>query len=50
LPQSPVTSNEPEEEITLIPYAGAKLRITAFPQLGSEPAVPKVSITISLSS
>ena len=34
VPQSPVTSNEPEETITLVPYASAKLRITAFPQLG----------------
>ena len=33
LPQSPVQSNEPEEELTLIPYAAAKLRITAFPEL-----------------
>jgi len=33
LPPSPVTSPEPEETITLIPYAAAKLRITAFPQL-----------------
>jgi DUF1680 family protein len=32
LPQSPVKSDEPEETITLIPYAAAKLRITAFPQ------------------
>jgi hypothetical protein len=32
LPQSPVVSNEPIEEITLLPYAAAKLRITAFPQ------------------
>ncbi len=33
VPQSPVSSSEPEETITLIPYASAKLRITAFPQL-----------------
>ncbi len=31
LPQSPVASDQPEETITLIPYAAAKLRITAFP-------------------
>ena len=35
LPQSPVASDQPEETITLIPYAAAKLRITAFPQLKS---------------
>jgi hypothetical protein len=28
--QSPVTSDQPEETIALIPYAAAKLRITAF--------------------
>jgi hypothetical protein len=33
LPESPVSSDEPEESIVLIPYAAAKLRITAFPQL-----------------
>jgi hypothetical protein len=31
LPQSPVVTTEPEETVTLIPYAAAKLRITAFP-------------------
>ncbi len=33
VPQSPVTSDQPEETIALIPYAAAKLRITAFPWL-----------------
>jgi len=32
VPQSPVVSDQPEETITLIPYAAAKLRITAFPR------------------
>jgi hypothetical protein len=35
MPQSPVLPSEPSEKITLIPYAAAKLRITAFPQLKS---------------
>jgi hypothetical protein len=35
VPQSPVHSEEPEESIQLIPYAAAKLRITAFPQCKS---------------
>ncbi|HVU44963.1 MAG TPA: beta-L-arabinofuranosidase domain-containing protein [Terracidiphilus sp.] len=30
-PPSPVATDHPEETITLIPYAAAKLRITAFP-------------------
>ncbi|HEX3436747.1 MAG TPA: beta-L-arabinofuranosidase domain-containing protein [Pseudacidobacterium sp.] len=33
VPQSPASSDQPEETITLIPYAAAKLRITAFPWL-----------------
>ena len=33
LPASPVTSKAPEQMLTLVPYAGAKLRISAFPQI-----------------
>jgi len=33
VPQSPATSDEPKEQISLVPYAAAKLRITAFPRL-----------------
>jgi hypothetical protein len=32
LPESPVNSRNPEQMLTLIPYAAAKLRITAFPE------------------
>jgi uncharacterized protein len=35
LPQSPVATGQPVEDLTLIPYAAAKLRITAFPQAKS---------------
>jgi uncharacterized protein len=35
LPISPVTSKEPEQTVTLIPYGSAKLRITAFPFSGT---------------
>jgi uncharacterized protein len=31
LPESPVRSTEPRQSLALIPYAAAKLRITAFP-------------------
>ena len=31
VPHRPVTSQQPEQNITLIPYGAAKLRITAFP-------------------
>lgn len=36
LPASPVHSDEPLEILTLVPYASAKLRVTAFPQLYSQ--------------
>jgi len=36
VPKGPQSSNLPEEVLELIPYAAAKLRITAFPQLQSE--------------
>lgn len=32
-PQSPVRSNEPEEQLTLIPYGCTNLRVTEFPTL-----------------
>jgi uncharacterized protein len=35
VPESPVTSDEPRQTITLVPYAAAKLRVTAFPVLKS---------------
>ncbi len=37
IPESPVRSSEASEQITLVPYAAAKLRITAFPQLDTSP-------------
>lgn len=33
VPQSPVSSDQSEQSLALIPYAAAKLRITAFPRL-----------------
>ena len=33
VPQSPVVSDEAPESIALVPYAAAKLRVTAFPVL-----------------
>jgi hypothetical protein len=36
VPPGPVSSDQPEESIALVPYAAAKLRITAFPQFKSE--------------
>ena len=34
---SPVKSNEPDEQITLVPMGCARLRISAFPQIGDGP-------------
>jgi uncharacterized protein len=34
-PESPAKSDEPEVALSLVPYASAKLRITAFPSLSS---------------
>jgi uncharacterized protein len=36
LPESPVKSLSPDEQITLVPYGAAKLRITAFPEIVQE--------------
>jgi hypothetical protein len=36
LPESPVKSLSPEEQVTLVPYGAAKLRITAFPEIVPE--------------
>jgi GH43 family beta-xylosidase len=38
LPQSPVATNEPLKELTLVPMGGARLRISAFPVVESPDA------------
>ncbi|MBS1606502.1 MAG: glycoside hydrolase family 127 protein [Bacteroidetes bacterium] len=35
LPQSPVATNEPLKELTLVPMGGARLRISSFPVVGA---------------
>ena len=47
LPPSPVASDQAEETITLIPYAAAKLRITAFPHCKPRPMVAVLAETES---
>jgi hypothetical protein len=39
-PDGPVTSNEPEETIRLLPFGTQFLRITQFPYLGTPPVPP----------
>jgi hypothetical protein len=39
LPESPVSSDQPEETVRLIPYGSAKLRVTALPEV-SGPQTP----------
>jgi hypothetical protein len=33
VPVGPITSKQPEEDLILVPYGSAKLRVTAFPEL-----------------
>jgi hypothetical protein len=37
-PLGPVSSNQPEQSITLVPFGAQTLRVTAFPWLGTPPA------------
>lgn len=43
VPKGLQTSSLPEETLELIPYAAAKLRITAFPQLSESSTTPPIS-------
>ena len=44
-PVSPVSSDQPEQTVTLVPFGAQTLRVTAFPWLG-EPAAPAVRISL----
>jgi len=35
VPQGPLESDQPEEQLTLIPMGCARLRVSAFPTIGS---------------
>ena len=37
VPASPATSDEPLEQVTLVPFGAQTLRITAFPLLRGKP-------------
>ncbi|MFC1552256.1 hypothetical protein ACFL6P_06780 [Candidatus Latescibacterota bacterium] len=39
VPMSPVINNNPEEDITLIPYGCAPIRITYFPVADAVPSI-----------
>ena len=44
VPASPLLSNEPLEEVTLVPYGSENIRISCFPEIGTPPA-PEPSFT-----
>ncbi len=46
VPESPVSSTEPVEQVTLVPFGAQTLRITAFPLLRGEP-IPETGLAVS---